>query len=172
MATRRVVPMVLLLLASLALGCADAQPPGPTWNEHLRAVDEAVARNEVSTALQAWHHGYAAALRSGTWIGLVELGDAYLRIPAAGERQSPPKPMARQAYLRALLRAQAQGSAQGALLVALAFDELGDAQVAAHCMRIAESLARRRADSTVMEQVMLERERMAQQLAARQDLRR
>ena len=171
MVTRRAMRMVLVLLAALAPGCADADPPGPTWSEHLLAVDEALARNEVMAARHAWQNGYSAALRSGTWLGLLELGDAYLRIPALGESPSSPKPMARQVYLRALLRAQAQGSAEGAMLVALAFDQLGDTHVAAHCMRVAEGLAHRQADSGVIEKVGLERERLAR-LSARQEPRR
>ena len=171
MVTRRAMRMVLVLLAALAPGCADADPPGPTWSEHLVAVDEALARNEVMAARHAWQNGYSAALRSGTWLGLLELGDAYLRIPALGESPSSPKPMARQVYLRALLRAQALGSAEGAMLVALAFDQLGDTHVAAHCMRVAEGLAHRQADSGVIEKVGLERERLAR-LSARQEPRR
>jgi len=173
MEIRRAVPMALLFLAALAPGCADAHPPGPTWSEHLQAVDDALARDDASAALHAWHGGYSAALRNGTWLGLIELGDAYLRIPAiTGKFPSSPKPIARQAYLRALLRAQAQSSAQGALLVAIAFAELGDSQVAAHCMKIAEGLALQQADSGVREQVVLERERLARRVAARQDSRR
>ena len=160
MASRRAIPMVLVLLAALAPGCADAHPPGQDWSEHLQALDDALARNDVSAALQAWRSGYAAALRSGSWAGLVGLGDAYLRIPSSDEVSSP-KAMARQAYLRAFVRAQAQGSAQGALVVALAFDQLGDVQVAAQCMRVAEHLAQRRSDSGTMEQVTLARERWA-----------
>jgi hypothetical protein len=170
MVTRRAMRMVLVLLAALAPGCADADPPGPTWSEHVQAVDEALTRNDVMAARHAWQHGYSAALRSGTWLGLLELGDAYLRIPALGESRSAAKPMARQVYLRALLRAQAQGSAEGALLVALAFDQLGDTQVAAHCMSVAEGLAHRQADSGVIKQVGLERERLAR--LARQEPRR
>jgi hypothetical protein len=171
MAIRCTMPLVLVLLATLAPGRADAHPPGLTWSEHLQAVDEALARNDVNAAQQAWRRGYAAALRSGTWIGLVELGDAYLRIPATGEPVASRKPMARQAYLRAFVRAQAQGSAEGTWLVALAFDQLGDAQVAANCMRVAERLAQRRADAGTIEQVMLLRERWAWQPATRPDQR-
>jgi hypothetical protein len=167
MAARHAMPMVLVLLAALSPGCVDAYPSGPTWSEHLQAIDEALARNDVGAALHAWHARYTAALRSGTWIALVEFGDAYLRIPTAGQDASLPKPVARQAYLRALVRAEAQGSAQGALAVALAFDDLGDTQVAAYCMRVAERLAQRKADAVVLEQVMLERERLGGRLAAR-----
>src|SRR5262245_48864608 len=161
MVTGRAMRMVLVLLAALAPGCADAAPPGPTWSEHLQAVDEALARNDVKAARHAWQSGYSAALRSGTWLGLLQLGDAYMRIPASVEAPSSAKPVARQLYLRALLRAQAQGSAEGALLVALAFNHLGDTQVATHCMRVAEGLAHRQADSGVIEKVGLERARLA-----------
>jgi len=172
MAARRAMAMVLVLWASVAPGCIDSRPPAPDWSDQLRAVEEALARNDLRAAVRAWHEGHGAALRSRTWVSLVEMGDAYMRIGTASELPSSGEPIARQAYLRALLRAQAQGSVQGTLRVALAFDELGDTQVVTHCMKIAEGLARRRGDPREREQVTLERERLAQRLASRQDVRR
>jgi hypothetical protein len=55
------------------------------------------------------------------------------------------------------------------LLVANAFAELGDAQVAASCVKIAEGLARRHGDRAMTVQVTLERERLARRVAASQE---
>lgn len=53
------------------------------WASYLRAVDEALARNNVSAALHARRDAYGAALGSRRWEGALALGDAYVKIGEA-----------------------------------------------------------------------------------------
>jgi hypothetical protein len=119
-------------------------PPRDTgWQAHVAVVDRALAVADVSGAVRAWHDAYGAALASGQWEALVEVGDAFVRIGDAAASAAGSRSNARQAYLAALVRAQRDGSADGARRVARAFEALGDHAVAAQCGRIASRLAER-----------------------------
>ena len=52
----------------------------PPWAPHLQRMDEALEQMNVSVALRAWNIAYAAALGSRRWEGMLDVGDAYLRI--------------------------------------------------------------------------------------------
>jgi hypothetical protein len=113
------------------------------WEAHLAAIDRALADDHVSAAVLAWHDAYGAALATGRWEPLVEVGDAFVRIGAAASSISGSRANARLAYLAALTRAQGDGSVDGVRRVARAFEALGDHAVAAQCTRIARRLAER-----------------------------
>jgi hypothetical protein len=112
-----------------------------TWGTHLEAVDAALARRDVSAAERAWRDAHGAAVRTRTWRPLLEVGDAALRIGALTHHRAPYQAKARELYLAALTRAQAERSAAGVLHVAASFDALGDRTVAQQSVRIAEGLA-------------------------------
>jgi hypothetical protein len=154
------VMMLSWVLAPASTG--DQQPSA--WAVHLEATNVALARGDINRAVEVWHDGYAAALRSRTWQALVEVGDAYLQIADAGSFRASAKPMARRIYLDALTRARAQRSVDGALRVATAFDGLGDREVVEQCVRVAEKMAREQRDATTMQQVTAARARLALQL--------
>lgn len=135
---------------------------GP-WSPHLRKVDEALAERNVSAAERAWQEAYLATLRSPRWEGMVELGDAYLRIgEAAGGRQFALL-KARERYLAALLRARQQGSLGGVLRTAEAFAALGDRALVDESLRIAEEVSAKANDPEARERVRV----FAQEMAAR-----
>lgn len=103
---------------------------GAPWVPALSAIDEALTRGDVSTALRTWSEAYSAALRSRDWEGLLAVGDARLRIDQAAGFGKAAAAKARESYLAALLRAGQEGSREGMIRAAEAFDALGDAEVA------------------------------------------
>lgn len=114
-----------------------------SWKEHVRLVDDAVARGDVSTAVRVGHDAYALALASRRWEAMIAAGDAFVRVGAAAGTPDRGKPTARRAYMAALMQAQRQQSVDGVLGVAHAFRELGDREAAEYCARIADTLAAR-----------------------------
>jgi hypothetical protein len=114
-----------------------------SWTAHLRVLDDALARGDVSAAVRAWHDANAAALASRRWDALVEVGDAFLEIGRATGTPSAAKPNARLAYMAALGRANASKSVDGILRIADAFEKLGDHEVSRQCLKLAKSLAAR-----------------------------
>ena len=113
------------------------------WTTLLDRADAALARGNTAAALTAWRGAQAAAVRSGQWEGMIAVGDAARRLEASGESQRDSLARARQAYLTALFRARREHSVEGALRVAVAFGELGDRDVAAQALRVAEKQAGR-----------------------------
>ncbi len=141
-----------LLLAALVLAAvslAEARRPAAAeapWGAPLRAVDEALARNDAAAALRAWQDAHLAALGSWRWERMIEVGDAALRIGEVSGLRPAAKARARQAYLTAFFRARDQGSLAGVLRSAEAFALLGDREVVAQCLIAADGLAARAAD--------------------------
>lgn len=123
------------------------------WPAHLRTVEHALEKADVNAAVRAWHDAYGAALGSGRWEGMVEVGDAFLRIGEVSGARTGSKPNARRAYRVAFIRAVQQGSADGLLRVAEAFAALGDRAVATQCLRIAARLAAEKNDTRAGERV-------------------
>lgn len=132
---------------------------GP-WTAHLRRVDDALGQRNLSAADLAWRDAYVAALVSRRWDGLVEVGDAYLRIGEVARGRKTAEAKARSIYLDALFRARHQGSLDGALRVAEAFTVLGDHELALQGARIAEALAAKARDPQARDRARAARERM------------
>jgi hypothetical protein len=120
------------------------RPPAP-WAASLAPVDDALKARDVSAAVKAWQPVYAAALRDHGWEGLIAVGDARVRIARAAGAARNAHGQARQIYLTALVRAQRDGSVEGAVRAATAFAALGDREIAAEAVRIAAALEARRA---------------------------
>jgi hypothetical protein len=147
-AARLVLPLVTLAVAALGLmavracACAASPAAGETaWREHLHATDAALAEWNVSRAVRVWQEARSAALRSGAWSALVEVGDASLRIGELAATGGGARAEARGLYLRALFQARAQGSLDGVLRVTEAFASLGDQDVVDRALRVARQLA-------------------------------
>jgi hypothetical protein len=111
------------------------------WAAHVRTVDSALAARDIGAAERAWHAAYLAALGSWRWEGMVEVGDAAVRIGEASRLRQSANAKARNLYVSALFRARQQDSLEGVLRVAEAFAALGDREVVAQCVRIALRLA-------------------------------
>jgi|SRR5688572_5451101 len=141
--SRWYTPLVLLgvgLVSLLGVALAGVEvlttavPPSVTprlWTSPLAQVERALAEGDHAAALSWWRDANAAALRSGQWEGMIEVGDSARRLEAGAV-------LARQAYLTALFRARQQRSLDGLLRAAAAFGELGDHDVLDQALRIAE----------------------------------
>jgi len=137
------------------------------WTGHLRRADEALAGKNVSAAELAWHDAYLAALRSRRWEGMVEVGDAYVRIGEVTGGRKAAEAKARQIYLAALFRARNEGSLDGMLRTAEAFAILGDREVAERGVYMAQRLAARARDAQARARVNVVAKRVAARLAGR-----
>jgi hypothetical protein len=115
-------------------------PRSRAWTVALQRMDEALAAGDIRLAERAWHDAYGQALGSRHWAGMVEAGDAALRVRAVAKAQRLAAPTARQAYLTALVRARGQGSVDGVLRTAEAFARLGDGEVVEQALRVARDL--------------------------------
>jgi hypothetical protein len=122
-----------------------APPPSAItpWAAPIAAVDEALAQGDVAGAMNAWLPAHGVALRDRRWEGLVEVGDARLRIERASGVERNGKEQARVVYLMALFRARDEHSVRGLLRVANAFAALGDRDVAERAVRIAATIEKR-----------------------------
>ncbi len=112
-----------------------------SWTLHLRRSDEALRLKDTKTAQQHWHEAYWAARGRLSWEGMLDVGDASLRIGEVTRGREPAKSKARSLYTDALLRARSQGSLDGVLRAGEAFAALGDHEVVSQAIRIAEGLA-------------------------------
>ena len=173
MTLRTAAAALSLLTCALAPDRVGGEEPPPSrWAGHLQAVDAALDRRDISAAVHEWHQGYAAALRIRTWHGLIEIGDAYLRIAEVAAFRGSAKPVARHLYLEALVQAKSQRSPEGALRAAAAFDRLGDRGVVEQCVRVAEASARWLRDAKALHQVADARERLSLQAIGPRDAER
>lgn len=144
--------IVEVLASRASAGEASPKNVAAPWAPHIKRVDEALAQKNFSVAVRAWGDAYTAALGSRRWEGMIEVGDAYLRI---GERLAYRRAFvakAREAYLAAVFRARQQRSLDGVLRATEAFAALGDRQVVAQCLTIAKDLAGRDAQAQALVQ--------------------
>lgn len=140
--------------------------PTTPWAVHVQVMDDALKTKSISAAARAWREAYGSALGSRDWQGMIEVGEASLRIgQVAGTRQAA-EAKARDAYLTALFRARQQGSLAGVLRAAEAFAALGDREVVEQSLRIADSLAARDPDPVARERVRALATRLADGLLA------
>jgi hypothetical protein len=133
----------VLLLATATASFAPRRPADTrsrAWTAPLQRMDEALAAGDIGLAERAWHDAYGQALGSRRWEGMVEAGDAALKIRNVAKDQRLAAPTARQAYLTALVRARSQGSVNGILRTAEAFARLGDGEVAEQALQVARDL--------------------------------
>jgi len=132
----------------------------------LTAMDEALARQDLSAAAQAWREARQLALRSRGWRAPVEAAEAELRLAAATNRLRESKPTARELLLLGLFRARAEHATEGALRVAEGFARIGDRDAAQLALRLAESVAEHSGDSADHARVRVVGERILRYGAA------
>jgi len=92
--------------------------------------------------------------------GLVEVGDAGVRIGAEVKSGAAAAPRVRSIYLAALNRARAEGSVDGGVRVAESFSQLRDRDVTERVLRIAASLAVHSHDASAPMRVEIARGRL------------
>jgi hypothetical protein len=156
--TRLTTAQVLIIIAVVALvvalallealaGREHAVDTDRTWESAIAKLDSALERGDTTGAIRAWHDAYLAAFVSRRWEGMVEVGDAAVRIGAIARSSEYWQPRAREAYLAAMFRARAHHSLEGVLRAAEGFGALGDRRVVEVSMRVARSIAQRDAES-------------------------
>jgi len=101
-----------------------------SWASLLTAFDEAVARGDGTAALRTWSEAHSAALRARHWEGLLAVGEARLKVAQTADDEKAAIAKAREAYLAALFRARQDGSLEGVIRSAEAFEALGDVDLA------------------------------------------
>ncbi len=158
------VTLLFILLAVLEAMASHRNPgdgnSATPWVAHVRQVDEALATHDLGAADRAWYDAYSAALFSRRWEGMIAVGDAGRRIgEVSGVRQAAAV-RARWMYRAALFRARHQGSLDGVLRAAEGFSVLGDREVVAQCLKIAERLAAAERDPQARDRVLLFSERL------------
>lgn len=140
-----VAALVLVMVALAVVEVLVAATPlehGPTgWNTPLQRADAALREGDVAEAVAWWHEARREALRSGTWEGMIDVGDASRKLGTPAGLRHEADASARRAYMTALLRARRQHALDGVLRAAVGFGELGDREVVAHAVRIAEHQA-------------------------------
>lgn len=147
--THSVITAVTMLVALTACGQSEGRlrkvngSQDGVWSAHIRKVHDALAKNDISAAEWAWHYAYVAALRSGSWKSMVEVGDAALCIGEAAGFRKGSADRARESYQVALMRARFQESNEGLRRTAQAFAALGDRQAVDQCLQIVKSLPTR-----------------------------
>jgi hypothetical protein len=132
----------LSVMERLAADTPNAVASG-AWTKPLERAEAAQARGDAATASAAWREAHAAAMRSAGWEGMLAVGDAAQRQGLMAGARGEVLARARQAYLTALFRARQEHSLDGVLQAAIAFGELGDRDVLAQALRIAEQQAGR-----------------------------
>jgi len=134
--------VVVMIGAVVLVSAGGARATGlDRWLLPLREVEVALARTDLPAARRAWQEAYQAALGSWRWEGMLEVGDARLRLGRAEGHREAAVARARSLYLAALCRARQQRSVEGALQTAEAFARLGDRRVAEQCVQLTEALA-------------------------------
>lgn len=134
-------------------GLGRFEPDQTPWTRPVREVAEALARQDVSAAETAWLDAFVAALKSPGWEGLIEVGNAYLRLGQLAGFGKAAEAKAGRIYGAALFRAQQQGSVDGVLRTAEAFAALGDREVTGRSVSIAERLAAQARDPEARDRV-------------------
>jgi len=112
------------------------------WRRSLQDVDDARQTGSSGRAVAAWRDAYGAALRSGRWDAMIDVGDAALRVGAVPEFRESPDAAARRSYLTALFLARGQASVDGVLSACRGFALLGDVAVVRQCIEIGHELAK------------------------------
>ena len=140
------------------LPASDSQRPSASSPaERIAAIDAAAQRGDLATAGALWHDAYRSLRRTGDWRGMAALGDAALGIAGASGTRQPWEADAGQAYLGALYRARAEASLDGVLRASAALATLGDRNLSAEGLRIAEQIALRTGTAEARDRVLAHR---------------
>jgi hypothetical protein len=132
-----------LVFAAVKDGRARGESPPPAlpeWAQHLRSMDEALARHDGAAAVRAHDDAHNAVLVAQSWDGMLAVGAATLRLAPYASSPDGARADARRMYLWALVRARGAGSLAGVLRAGEAFAALGDRDMVALSARIAETL--------------------------------
>jgi hypothetical protein len=141
------------------------------WRVRLAEAEAALAAGQTQVMMVRLRDAHRAALRTGRWEAMVEVGDVARR---AGAVVAPPPRVlgtASRAYLAGLARAREQDSLDGVLRVADGFAALDDREMVEHCIGVAGKLAERAGGDQAVVRVLTFTERYREaRSAAREGL--
>jgi hypothetical protein len=134
------VPL-LAVLAQLSAQVPQLVAPR-SWQEPLQSAEQALAQGNLDDAIRAEREAYRAALTSGRWPGMIEVGDLRLRMhQRMATRTAVGQARAHEAYLIALVRACRDDDLGGILRAAESFAKLDDDETVERSLRIASAFA-------------------------------
>jgi hypothetical protein len=168
-----VIPVLAIALTITAMSSRGAGPAlavrpaasaemltPPPWRISLENMDRALGVRDIRAAETAWRNAYGDAIRSRRWEALLAVGEGSLRIGDHVVFKQPFQSRARGAWLSALVHARERRSVHGVLMVAEAFEALGDAGVVAQVLTIAADLAALDASGDARRHVLSVRNRL------------
>jgi hypothetical protein len=109
------------------------------WTLRLREAGAALEEGQTHVAIARLRAAHHAALRTGRWDAMVEVGDLARHAGAVPRARTT----ASRAYLAGLARAREQRSVAGVLRVAEGFAALDDREMVEYCIGVAGQLADR-----------------------------
>ena len=113
------------------------------WTLRLREAEAALATGRPQVTIIQLRAAYRAALRTGRWDAMVEVGDVARRAAEGALAPARAVPTASRAYLAALTLARDQRSLDGVLRVGQGFAALGDREMVEYCIGLAGGFADR-----------------------------
>jgi len=163
----------LLISTSVTLGIdSRARAAGePAWNDALQSVDNAIAAGDAGEAQRAFLRAYAAAIGSRRWEAMLAVGDAARRVADVNGARASGIQWARRCYLTALFRARDARALDGVVDAVERFARLGDRDTVTQGLRMADAMARQRADAGGLTRVRALAERIGEHPMVSGDLR-
>jgi len=164
---------VLVLATSMTLGARAV--PGlagePTWEEHVRAMDFAIAAGDALQAQHELQRAYVVATGSRRWEALLAVGDASRRCAQVPGAQARAVQWARRSYLAAMFRARDARALDGIAAAVEGFAALGDHDIVVQGLRMADGVARRHGNANDIARVHALAERLAERSLVSGELR-
>jgi hypothetical protein len=155
---------VILILVGDGTPAARMEKADLELAQRLREAAAALGAGDGQAALAQLRAAHRAALRTGRWDAMAEVGDAALRASAVATPPARARSTASHAYLAGLARAREQRSLDGALRIAEGFAALDDREMVEHCIGLAARFAESGGDGerVMRVQAFVERYRASQ----------
>jgi hypothetical protein len=155
-AAARVGAYTVACLIAVALALAAhgrAVPVGATWRDALQHAEAALAGGDVREAQQSCQEAHRAVMGARSPEGMLDVGEACLRIGAAASDRWAAVAQARRIYLVALFQARERGDSEAVARAGEAFATLGDREVADRAFELAMALATQSRDAAARDHV-------------------
>ena len=163
--------LLVSISTTLAIDSRAGAAGATAWTDELQAVDDAIAARDAGKAQRALQRAYVAAVASRRWDAMLAVGDAARRLAEVGGSRAGGIQWARRCYLAALFRARDVRALDGVAEAVERFAGLGDRDIVIQGLRIADGLARQRADTSSLTRVHALAERLAEHPLVSGDLR-
>jgi thioredoxin-like negative regulator of GroEL len=132
----------------------------PDWRDRLRRADTALSEGDAARAERAWDEAYRLALATSDPYAMIEVGRAYLPIGEVVYDHPMAAARARRIFLSALFLGRGLRNVHAVADSAEALAVLGDHDLAARAFRIAVTLAQRGRDTSALDRITAQRDRV------------